>query len=224
MPCERCRTMCEECCLGVVWVMLWCIGAVWVLLCCVGAVWVMLDFRCCVGVCRCCVVVPFPPWARAFEVPPPLPPAPGLGIQGVVPLQSDVLELMKIPRRPGVTLAPQSIVHQTGAAVLFVASLVHQVAILRLYWKCARWRSMALRQCAGCSMLLKGLALALALGTIVLSLVWHPASGGRGSASQMTYGAVMQWLLVGALLLFFGSYTLDLYQARVLHLQGADSE
>jgi hypothetical protein len=123
----------------------------------------------------------------------------GLLLQAVVPLQSDILNVVDGTS----SLRMQSVVHQTGALVLFLAGYVHCVSTDILLWKSktlpnnckSRW----------CKLILT----VTAVSPFLLAFLPHPATGGSKDLDDMTEGAIGQWTCVLSLLFFFASYHVE---------------
>eukprot|EP00667_Euglena_gracilis_P010924 EG_transcript_11143 len=143
-----------------------------------------------------------------------------LCVQGLIPLQSDILDVIIKPSE-GTVITAQSIIHQSAAGVLFFASLVNQCCMLRFYWRSHRLRS-ALARVFPVTVAMKAGTFLGAVASIVFSIVWHPASGGASAGlARMQWGAALQWLFVAAIIVNFASYTPDLW---ALQRRGRDME
>eukprot|EP00667_Euglena_gracilis_P011688 EG_transcript_11951 len=134
----------------------------------------------------------------------------GLCLQAVVPLQGNFVELL-LEQNLVSTLTLQTFTHQGGAIVMFLCSVVHEVMMLRLYYKSSTLAKQ-LGPWAGYSLGIKASAMFFAFATITASIAWHPASGldHSASATRLTQGALGQWAFVLSMLVFFGTYTPDL--------------
>eukprot|EP00285_Hemiselmis_virescens_P006319 CAMPEP_0173400274 /NCGR_PEP_ID=MMETSP1356-20130122/47463_1 /TAXON_ID=77927 ORGANISM="Hemiselmis virescens, Strain PCC157" /NCGR_SAMPLE_ID=MMETSP1356 /ASSEMBLY_ACC=CAM_ASM_000847 /LENGTH=265 /DNA_ID=CAMNT_0014360169 /DNA_START=42 /DNA_END=836 /DNA_ORIENTATION=- len=125
----------------------------------------------------------------------------GLGLvgQAVIPLQSNILDV--INRKASVT--SQSMIHQSSAALLFLAGYFHCVSMDLVLWRSRTVPS---------PLWSKRVKIALTvtmLGPFFLAFIPHPATGAGASIDAMSWGAVGQWCCVVSLLLFFGSYHIE---------------
>ncbi|EKX55260.1 hypothetical protein GUITHDRAFT_149743 [Guillardia theta CCMP2712] len=125
----------------------------------------------------------------------------GLIVQATIPLQSNIFDVIKREAE----LRAQSMIHQTGALVLFLAGYAHCITMDILLF-----RSHALPS-STFSKRLKLVLTFLMLAPFFLAFIPHPASsvGPKKTVEEISYGAVGQWTCVGALLLYFASYHLE---------------
>lgn len=129
----------------------------------------------------------------------------GLAVVGLIPLQADILQVQS-----GLaTLSMQSIVHQAGAVAFFVFSVCNAQAVLSLM---QTTRSYFAAERNRASVRLKVGTLSLCALPLLPSLILHPASG---LAHWVPFrwddlAGLSQWSVVGALVLFWSTYALEL--------------
>lgn len=130
----------------------------------------------------------------------------GLLVQGVVPLQSNVLDVLDPPngKAPGVNA--QSMVHQSAAAVFFGMSFIHAALVLLLLAKSQCLPNALTRM--RCSWWAKLSCMVIAVLPAVVAFLWHP-SAGDGSRVALNLGGVSQWVAVASMIAFYASYSLD---------------
>jgi hypothetical protein len=130
----------------------------------------------------------------------------GLLLQAVVPLQSDILAVIDGTS----SLRMQSIVHQSGALILFLAGYVHCVSTDILLWKTRTLpNNFKSRWC-------KTVLTVLAISPFFIAFLPHPATGGSKDLDDMTEGAIGQWICVLSLLFFFASYHVEFGPIRFI--------
>lgn len=128
----------------------------------------------------------------------------GLLLQAIVPLQSDILDVIDGTS----SLQMQSILHQSGALVLFLAGYVHCLSTDILLWNSktlpnyfkSRWCKIILTMTA--------------ISPFLIAFLPHPATGGSKDLDDMTEGAIGQWTCVLSLLFFFASYHVEFRPIR----------
>ena len=137
--------------------------------------------------------------------------AAGLAITSAVPLQPDIMEVLKLPRAQRV-MTTQSLVHQNSANIFFLGALMHSI----LYT--VHLRSLAQETKNGiahqASLRMKYLTIVLSCCFILspLLLMMYPQII---KGSRVTIIAVNQYGAILALLCFFGTYALDLRGYRI---------
>ena len=130
-----------------------------------------------------------------------------LAVVGAVPLQPDILEVMSGRRR----LGADSILHQSAAAIFFLAAIIHMAVWLLMAWRAPvgtrlHWRT------ALFSFGVKFTCLALCFVPLPVAFALHPASPVRSTLSlrDADRGGLQQYSLVACVATFFASYALEL--------------
>jgi hypothetical protein len=138
--------------------------------------------------------------------------AAGLAVTSAVPLQPDIMEVLKLPRANRI-MTIQSLVHQYSANIFFLGALLHSI----LYTIHLRSVAKESKQADGvnqASLRMKYLTIVLSCCFILspLLLMMYPQII---KGSRVTIIAVNQYGAILALLCFFGTYALDLRGYRI---------
>mmetsp|Transcript_32610 Transcript_32610/g.77357 ORF Transcript_32610/g.77357 Transcript_32610/m.77357 type:complete len:320 (-) Transcript_32610:207-1166(-) len=123
----------------------------------------------------------------------------GLAWQAMIPLQWNIEEVI----RGKAAVSVQSMVHQTGALVLFLCGYIHCWIMNFLLWKSATLPSPFY------SKAIKLVLAILMLAPFGVATFRHPAAGANVDTDAMSWGGVGQWIAVTALIFYFGSYHIE---------------
>lgn len=131
----------------------------------------------------------------------------GLAVVGALPLQRDVCQVML----GKALLTTESIVHQSAAAIFFLASTIHMGAWLLLVTRVDSTCAIA-RQRAPRSFYLKATCFLLSFLPLPTAFLIHPASPVRArlKLTDADGGGIQQYLLVLFVASFFASYAIEL--------------
>jgi hypothetical protein len=143
----------------------------------------------------------------------------GLATHGILPLQEDIVEI--IGGKTGSQIEWTTSIHQMAAGVFFSASLYHGWQVIQLQWNPAMARlpigvgsaSAAPATLADVSVAWKGLGLAVGCAPLAGAMIYHPsrqANAGQGASALDTAG-MMQYGVVGGIILMYLAYTLDFW-------------
>jgi hypothetical protein len=133
----------------------------------------------------------------------------GLALHGIIPLQADIVQIIEGRRDLDMIWTTQ--VHLMAAGVFFTASLYHGWNMLQL--QCDE-RAAALPiswQRCPLSVVFKAGGLIAGLLPLLGSMVYHPASQGHNAASSLDKAGIMQYGVVGGIILMYVSYTYDFW-------------
>ena len=135
--------------------------------------------------------------------------AAGLAITSAVPLQPDIMEVLKLPRANRI-MTVQSLVHQYSANVFFLGALVHSI-LYTIHLRSVAKQDIGVNQF---SLRMKYLTIILSCCFILspLLLMMYPQII---KGSRVTIIAINQYGAILALLCFFGTYALDLRGYRI---------
>ena len=128
-----------------------------------------------------------------------------LTIQAIIPLQSDILDA-------NAKLTIWSIIHQGSAVVLFLFATIHGIIV---NWTISHTPGHTIPKL---SIILKTFGLIIMILSLIGSIIFHPASNaiGSNSALVMNMAGILQWLFVAAMMIYYGSYTVDF---KPLHIE-----
>ncbi|CEL95344.1 unnamed protein product [Vitrella brassicaformis CCMP3155] len=134
----------------------------------------------------------------------------GLFIQGVIPLQPDILMLMYGDRMDKVTAL--SLVHLASAGVFFVCAFIHGalVTLLLMQHKSPLIRMPSRLLKLGCVLV------------FLVSIVISPALPHASAIERLNASGASQRLCVLCIIVFLSSYTLDMVQLRAAYLAGEE--
>lgn len=133
----------------------------------------------------------------------------GLAVHAVVPLQSDIVQIIEGQRDLEMIWTTQ--VHQMAAGVFFTASLYHGWNMLQLQCD-ARAAALPLSwERSHLSVVFKGGGLLAGILPLFGSMVYHPAAQGHNAASSLDMAGLLQYGVVGGIILMYLSYSYDFY-------------
>jgi len=141
----------------------------------------------------------------------------GLTVHAIVPLHEDILQMLQGVRPSGHNGRAQSTVHQLGAAIFFLLSSYHGFLMISLLWN-SKLLPHALSRGGAVARLVflpKVVTLAAVFVPSLVSLLLHPASrnalGLTTQLDQSDIAGLSQWWAVGCFVMFFASYSFDLF-------------
>eukprot|EP00747_Dinoflagellata_sp_TGD_P169350 gnl/TRDRNA2_/TRDRNA2_198130_c0_seq1.p1 gnl/TRDRNA2_/TRDRNA2_198130_c0~~gnl/TRDRNA2_/TRDRNA2_198130_c0_seq1.p1 ORF type:complete len:251 (-),score=31.84 gnl/TRDRNA2_/TRDRNA2_198130_c0_seq1:129-881(-) len=134
----------------------------------------------------------------------------GLWVHAVVPLQANMVDVMY----GRAEVDTQSTAHQLAAALFFMASMYHNWMMLKVLF-CSRTLMAGLSSgglLAKVSFSIKLVSTACLILPAFSSFLLHPASRLLGaSIRKADIGGLTQWWSVGCLIVFYGSYSIEMY-------------
>ena len=140
----------------------------------------------------------------------------GLAVHGIIPLQADIVQI--IEGRQDLQMIWTTQAHQMAAGVFFTASLYHGWNMLQCSATSVRHPSRLLR----CPFRrVQGGGLITGLLPLFGSMVYHPANKGHNAASSLDMAGMLQYGVVGGIILMYVSYSYDFW---VLQCDAASRE
>ena len=133
----------------------------------------------------------------------------GLAVHGIIPLQEDIVQIIQGRRDLQMIWTTQ--VHQMAAGIFFTASLYHGYNMLQL--QCDE-RAAALPISwarSPLSVVFKGGGLVAGMLPLFGSMVYHPAAQAHSAASSLDIAGLMQYGVVGGIILMYLSYSFDFW-------------
>jgi hypothetical protein len=133
----------------------------------------------------------------------------GLAVHGIIPLQADIVQIIEGRRDLEMIWTTQA--HQMAAGVFFTASLYHGWNMLQL--QCDERAAALPISWARCplSVVFKGGGLIAGLLPLFGSMVYHPANKGHAAANSLDMAGILQYGVVGGIILMYVSYAYDFW-------------
>ena len=133
----------------------------------------------------------------------------GLAVHGVIPLQANIVQIIEGRRDLEMIWTTQ--VHQMAAGVFFTASLYHGWNMIQL--QCDERAAALPVSWARCplSVVFKGAGLLAGILPLFGSMVYHPAAQGHNAASKLDMAGLLQYGVVGGIILMYLSYSYDFW-------------